>query len=59
MSKFTILDGEEIKSLLGLHPGPEVGKAIKLLRDIEDDYAVLNGKQITKEQAGELLKQKF
>lgn len=55
----TVLDGTEVMQILNLKPGPDVGRAIALLQDIEDDFAVMMGNVPTKEQASVLLKQAF
>lgn len=59
VEKFTVLDGDEIKELLSLPQGKEVGRAIKFLRELEDDHAVKTGTRLSKEHARELLKSQF
>jgi hypothetical protein len=54
----TILNGLEIMELLGLKTGPEVGRAKKMLQDIEDEYAE-KGEKLTKEKAEKELKDRF
>lgn len=54
----TVLNGKEIMDLLDLKTGPEVGRAKKMLQDIEDEYAE-KGEDITKEKAEKELKDKF
>lgn len=58
VSKKLILDGKEIMTLLDLKTGPEVGRAKKILQEIEDDYAEKD-ETLTKEKAKEELKKKF
>jgi tRNA nucleotidyltransferase/poly(A) polymerase len=53
-----ILDGEEIMDLLKIPTGTEVGRAKKMLLEIEDDYAE-RGEEITKEKARQELLEKF
>lgn len=50
-----ILNGKEIMDLLNIGQGSEVGRASKLLSDIEDEY----GSELTKEKAKEELIKKF
>jgi len=54
----TILNGKEIMDLLGIPTGTEVGKAKKILTEIEDDYAE-KGEELTKEKAREELLKEF
>jgi putative nucleotidyltransferase with HDIG domain len=53
-----ILDGKEIMDLLGIPTGPEVGRAKKILLELEDDYAE-KGEKLTKEKARQELLEKF
>jgi len=58
IEKKTILDGKEIMDLLGIKSGPAVGHAKELLFEIQDEEAS-KGKDLTKEEAKLLLKEKF
>ena len=53
-----VLNGNEIMQTLGIKGGPEVGKAMKWLRDKTDDYAV-EGKELTPEEAKRLLREEY
>jgi poly(A) polymerase len=53
-----ILNGKEIMDLLKIPTGTEVGRAKKILLDLEDDYAEKGGK-LTKEKARQELLDKF
>ena len=53
--KKPILDGREIMDLLGIKRGIDVGKAVKIVADLEDEY----GSELTKEFAKEELKKRF
>jgi putative nucleotidyltransferase with HDIG domain len=53
-----ILNGNEIMGLLGIPTGSEVGRAKKLLLEIEDDYAE-KGKNLTKDEARQELLKNF
>ena len=53
--KKPILDGREVMELLGIKSGTEVGKAVKIVADLEDEY----GDELTKEFAKEELKKRF
>lgn len=53
-----ILNGKEIMDLLKIPTGTEVGRAKKMLLEIEDDYAE-KGKKLTKEEARQELLEKF
>lgn len=58
VSKKPVLDGNEVMQTLGIKPGPEVGKANKILTEISDDYAEA-GKELTKEDAKRELFDRF
>lgn len=49
VSKKPMMDGNEIKELLDLKVGPDVGVAIGIVNDIEDDYVQDEGKKPSKE----------
>jgi putative nucleotidyltransferase with HDIG domain len=53
-----ILDGKEIMELLNIPTGSEVGRAKKILLELEDDYAE-KGEKLTKEKARQELLEKF
>ena len=53
--KKPILDGREVMDLLGIKTGTDVGKAVKIVADLEDEY----GSELTKEFAKEELKKRF
>lgn len=55
VQKKTILNGDDIMELLKLTPGPQIRKAMTMLQDIEDEFAVTMGKPPTREQAQALL----
>jgi poly(A) polymerase len=52
------LNGHEVKNLLGLKQGREIGQAIQFLRDKMDDLAG-HGKILTKDEAIRLLKEEY
>lgn len=52
------LDGNEIKRILGLGAGPEVGRAIQFLRDKMDDLAG-QGKVLERDEAIRLLQEEY
>jgi len=52
------LDGNQIQEILGLEPGPEVGKAIQFLRDKMDEYAI-RGLELSPSDAERLLVKQF
>ena len=58
ISRKPILSGLEVMDFLGIKTGPEVGKALKLVIDIEDDLAS-EGKKPTKEEIKGILKEKW
>ena len=58
IQKKSILNGEEIMTLLKIGPGPEVKKVQEFLKDLADDYAS-EGKELTKEIAEKAIKDKF
>jgi tRNA nucleotidyltransferase/poly(A) polymerase len=58
IQKEPILTGNEIMTLLGIGQGPEVGRAKKLLLEIEDEYAE-KGKILSKEEASKNLLFRF
>jgi poly(A) polymerase len=53
-----ILDGNTVMRLLGVPSGPEVGKAMRWLQELVDDYAA-EGKELTAEEAEELLVEEY
>jgi poly(A) polymerase len=58
MRKAPIIDGREIMTLLGMGPGPDVGRAVEFLKQKEDEYAG-QGVELTKEEAKRLLLEEF
>jgi len=50
-----VLKGDEVMTLLGLKTGTEVGRAMKILKDLQDEY----GAELTKEKAKEELLRRF
>ena len=58
VKKEPVLNGKEIMDLLKITTGPEVGRAKKILIEIEDDYFEA-GKKLTKEDARNELLKKF
>jgi poly(A) polymerase len=58
VSPKTVLDGGEVMTLLGLTPGPDVGKALLMVQEWEDDVASKGGIP-TKEDAKDYLKENF
>jgi len=58
IKKEPILNGKEIMDILGISTGPEVGRAKKILIDLEDEYAGKN-KPFTKDEARQELLKKF
>jgi len=52
------LDGNEVKRLLGISAGPEVGRAMKFLMDKVDSYAA-KGRVLSKPEAESLLLDEF
>jgi poly(A) polymerase len=56
--KKTVLNGHEIMQLLNIQ-GKQIGQAIQLLQEIEDDWATQHHQEIPKETAAKLLKQEF
>lgn len=53
--KKPILNGKEVMDILGLKTGTEVGRAVDILKDIEDEF----GSDISKEKAKEELLKRF
>jgi len=53
-----VLSGKEIMQLLGIKPGPEVGKITRWLQEVMDEYAG-EGRELTKDEAVELLLKEF
>lgn len=58
VSKKPVLDGKEIADILGVKPGPVIGKAVQFLLDLADEHAA-NRNVFTKELATEELLSKF
>lgn len=58
VKKVPLLNGQEIMDLLKLPTGTEVGRAKKMLIELEDDYAE-KGKTLTKEEARQELLKEF
>jgi poly(A) polymerase len=58
MKKKPTLDGNEIMGILKIKMGPEVGKALEYIKDLEDEYAS-QGKELTKEEATKAIREKF
>jgi len=58
IKKEPVLNGTEIMELLGIPTGPEVGRAKKILIELEDDYAE-KGKTLTKDDARQELVKEF
>jgi len=58
LSEKNILNGKEIMDLLGIPSGTEVGRAKKMLTEIEDNFAE-KGEELTKEKAREELLKEF
>lgn len=58
ITKEPVLNGTEIMELLGIPTGPEVGRAKKILIELEDDYAE-KGKTLTKDDARQELVKEF
>lgn len=58
IKKEPVLNGKEIMELLGIPTGSEVGRAKKLLLEIEDEFAEKN-KILTKDEARQELLKKF
>jgi poly(A) polymerase len=56
--KEPLLNGKEIMDLLGIPTGTEVGRAKKILIELEDDYAE-KGKTLTKDEARQELLKEF
>ena len=52
------LNGNEIKDILGIGSGPEVGEAVQFLMDKMDDYAA-RGEVMSKDEARKLLLDEF
>jgi len=52
------LDGNEIQKVLGIGPGPEVGRAVQFLRDRMDELAGA-GRKMTKSEAIRLLREEY
>lgn len=52
------LDGNDIKSVLGIKSGPAVGEAMKYLKDTKYEWE-LAGKEMTKQDAERLLMERF
>jgi len=50
-----ILNGKEVMDLLGLKTGTEVGRAVDILNDIQDEFGI----ELTKEKASEELLKRF
>lgn len=59
IKKKTILNGHEIMQLLSIKPGKEVGVATDFLLYLEDEHAVTHNREMTKEEAAALLKEKY
>jgi poly(A) polymerase len=59
ISKKPILNGNKIKELLNLKVGPDVGVAIGIVNDIEDEYIQDNGKKPSKEYMEEELMRRW
>lgn len=58
VKKEPVLNGREIMELLGLPTGTEIGRAKKILIELEDDYAE-KGKTLTKDEARQELLKEF
>lgn len=58
ISNKTVLDGKEVMDVLGLGQGPEVGKVLKWLTEMEDDYAA-RGETMSKDEAIRLIRKQF
>ena len=51
ITKEPVLDGQEIMDILKISPGPLIGKYMKELRELDDEYAVTYFRKPTKDEA--------